>query len=396
MRTVTVAAGRVQPVWAGHPWVFAQAIERVDGAPTGGDVVEVRDPRGNFLGRGFWSPGSAIPVRILTRDPEDLLDTASLARRLDRAAEWRRRELGLPSEHTTGYRLVHSEGDQLPGLVVDVFGDVAVVQLLTVGMKRREDWLFGEIARVARAKTVIEVPGGQAQKREGLSVEPRVVRGADVEELRFRERGLELRIELPIAQKTGYYFDQRDNRALVERMASGKRVLDLYAYVGSFALAAARGGAIEVQAFDSSAGAIAQGASIAAANGLGARIAFARADVRRLLGELAGAGKHFDMVIVDPPKLAPSARHLPKARTAYRKLNAGAIRLLGDGGVLVSCSCSAAMTPEELMRTVALAARDADRDATLLHMGQQGMDHPVPAAFPEGRYLKCALVRVTR
>jgi 23S rRNA (cytosine1962-C5)-methyltransferase len=394
MSRVTLRAGRVQPVWAGHPWVFAQAVQRVDGAPAPGDVVEVVDPMGKHLGRGFWSPQSAIPVRIVTRRPDEALDDARIAQRIEAAAA-HRRELGLPSDETDGFRLAHAEGDGLPGLIVDVYGDVAVVQLLTIGMKRREDAIFAAVARATGARTVVEVPGGRAQKTEGIEVETRVVRGPEVAALRFRERGVAYEIPTALAQKTGFYFDQRDNRAMVERLARGRRVLDLYSYVGAFSLAAARGGATEALAFDSSAAVIAQGAVIAATNGLADRVRYAHGDVRRVLGALSQERARFDLVILDPPKLAPTVRHLARAQTAYRKLNARAMELLERGGLLVSCSCSGALKPDDLLRVITLAARDAGRDVTLLHMGQQGMDHPVPAAFPEGRYLKCALVRAS-
>ncbi len=394
MSRVTLRAGRVQPVWAGHPWVFAQAVQRVDGAPAPGDVVEVVDPKGKHLGRGFWSPGSAIPVRLVTRRTDEPLDDALLAHRIDAAAA-HRREIDLPGDGTDGFRLVHAEGDGLPGLIVDVYGDVAVVQLLTIGMKRREDTIFAAVARAANARTVMEVPGGRAQQTEGIEVEPRVVRGPEIQALRFRERGLQYEIPITLAQKTGFYFDQRDNHALVERLARGKRVLDLYSYVGAFSLAAARGGAREALAFDSSAAVIAQGAAIASANGLGDRVRFAHGDVRNVLGKLIQERERFDLVVVDPPKLAPTVRHLTRAQAAYRRLNARALEVLERGGILVSCSCSGALRPDDLLRTLTLAARDAARELTLLHMGQQGMDHPVPAAFPEGRYLKCAVLRAS-
>lgn len=393
MGRITLRSGRVQPVWAGHPWVFAQAIERLDGAPAPGDAVDVRDPKGNFLGRGFWSPDSAIPVRIITTDESEALDEAALIRRIERAAA-RRRAVGLPAEGTDGFRLVHAEGDALPGLIADVYADVVVAQILTVGMKRREDVVFGALARVAGARTVIEVPGGKAQLREGLNVEPRVVRGPDRERLEFVERGLRYSIDLELSQKTGFYFDQRDNRALVERLASGRRVLDLYSYVGGFSLAAARGGAASVSTFDSSAAVVAAGASIAHANGLAERIGFARGDVRRVISDFSQQGERFGLAIVDPPKLAPTVRHLARAKGAYRRLNAKVISLMEPGGIIATCSCSGALSPEHFLRILALAARDVGRHVTLLQLGQQGMDHPVPAAFPEGRYLKCAVLEV--
>ncbi|MBX3272641.1 MAG: class I SAM-dependent rRNA methyltransferase [Sandaracinaceae bacterium] len=393
MARITLRKGRVQPVWAGHPWVFAQAIERLDGAPAPGDAVDVLDPTGKHLGRGFWSADSAIPVRLITRDEAEPLDEAALVRRLERAHA-RRQRLGIPDADSDAYRLVHAEGDELPGLIVDVYRDVAVLQLLTHGMKRREDALAGAVARIAGARVVAEARGGRMQEKEGIAVVPRILRGPDRPQLRFRERGLEYAIELGLAQKTGFYFDQRDNRALVERLARGRRVLDLYSYVGPFALAAARGGARSVHAFDKSAAVVSAAASIAAANGLADRVEIARQDVKSVLSRLGQDGARYDLAIVDPPKLAPTARHLERARSAYRRLNAQVLALMAPGALVLSCSCSAAMRPDELVRTIALAARDVGKRVRLLHLGQQGMDHPVPAAFPEGRYLKAALVEV--
>lgn len=395
MGTVRLRSGHVQPVWAGHPWVFAQAIEGVDGAPGPGDAVSVADSRGQVIGRGFWSPKSAIPVRILTRNPEGALDGAFLGRRLEEAAAWRRQLLGLPSDETTGYRLVHAEGDGLAGLIVDVYGDTAVVQLLTVGMKRREADVYAHVARVTGARTLVEVASERMQRLEGFEASTGVVRGPDIDRLRFRERGFELEISLEVAQKTGFYFDQRENRAMVERFAAGRRVLDAFTYVGAFALSAARGGAESVLAMDSSAPAIATAAALATHHGFGERVELRKEDVKRALRTLAEKKERFDMVIVDPPKLAPSMRHLDAGRKAYRRLNAGAIRLVEPGGLLVSCSCSAAVKPGDFLRTLGLGARDANREVVLLSMGQQGPDHPVPASFPEGRYLKCAVLRVT-
>lgn len=393
MARVILRRGRVQPVWAGHPWVFAQAIERVEGAPAPGDAVDVRDPHGKHLGRGFWSPDSAIPIRLITRREEEALDDLAIVRRLE-LAKARRERLGLPNADTDGYRLVHAEGDDLPGLVVDIYANVAVVQLLTVGMKRREEVIYGALTRIAKARVVAEAPGGAGPKREGIESEARIVRGPTIEHLTFRERGFVYEIELARAQKTGFYFDQRDNRALVERLAKDRRVLDLYSYVGPFSLAAARGGARSVHAFDSNAGVVRAAAAAAHANGLGQIVEVANQDVRSLLAKLHQEGERYGLAIVDPPKLAPSLRHLRRATAAYRRLNARVFSLMEDGAIVATCSCSSAMRPSEFLRTIALAGTDANRRVRLLHLGQQGMDHPVPAAFPEGRYLKCALVEV--
>lgn len=389
-----LAKGRVQPVWAGHPWVYAQAIDRIEGAPGPGDVVDVMDGEGNHLGRGYFSPRSAIPIRIATRDRRDPLDGPSIGRKIE-AAYALRRALGLPSADTTGYRLVNAEGDHLPGVIVDVLGDVATVQLLSIGAKLREDDVFAHVARVAGVPTVIEVASEKAALREGFEAQNRVVRGPDVSTIALKERGFVIDLGAEVRQKTGFYFDQRDNRAWLERIAKGARVLDLYSFVGSFALAAARGGATSVRAVDSSVPAMATASRLAHANGLADRIDLARADARDEMAELFRNKQQFDIVVLDPPKLAPSVKHLDKARGLYRKLNAEGARLVSRGGWLVTCSCSAAMQADDFVRTATLGARDVGKDLTLVHLGQQAPDHPVPAAFPEGRYLKCAFFKVS-
>ncbi|MEM9190346.1 MAG: class I SAM-dependent rRNA methyltransferase [Myxococcota bacterium] len=395
MTTIRLRSGHVQPIWAGHPWVFAQAIEDTEGAPAPGDVVSVVDARGKFIGRGYWSPKSAIPVRILTRDPEDPLDAASLGQRIDEAYAWRRDLLSLPSEETTGYRLIHAEGDGLAGLVVDVYGDVAAVQFLTVGMKHREAEIIGHVARVTGARSVVEIASERMQRLEGFAAETQTVRGEDVDKLTFLERGLGFTVNLRSSQKTGFFFDQRENRATVESLAQDRRVLDAFCYIGGFSFAAARGGAREVLALDSSAEAITAGLMMAAERGLSDRVQFSREDLKKSLPDLHRKKERFDLAIVDPPKLAPTSRHLEAGRKAYRRLNAQALRLVERGGLMLTCSCSAAVRPGDFLRTLGLAARDANRNIVLLSMGQQGGDHPVPPSFPEGRYLKSALLRVT-
>jgi 23S rRNA (cytosine1962-C5)-methyltransferase len=399
MSIVHLRPGHVQPVWTGHPWVFAQAIARVEGPVQPGDEVTVLDPRGNFLGRGFYSPNSAIPVRILSRNRDVVLDERFLRERIAEAAAWRRQILGLPGADTNGFRLVHAEGDGLPGLVVDAYDDVLSMQLLTVGMKRRQQAIVDALVAATGARTVIEVASPRHQKIEGFEVTEGVVYGPSVERLAFRERGLCFEVPPPGhpgggGQKTGYYFDQRETRAMVEGLAAGRRVLDVYSYVGGFSLAAARGGAREVTAVDSSPLALEVAARAAAAAGLSERVRWNRGDARKVMTQLHAEGEKFDLVIVDPPKLAIGARDVEEARGHYRKLNAVAVKLVAPGGLLVTCSCSQAISGSEFLRAVASGAREAGREVMVLRLTGQPPDHPVPAAFPEGRYLKCVVARV--
>jgi 23S rRNA (cytosine1962-C5)-methyltransferase len=375
--------------------VYAQAVARVEGGARGGDEVEVVDPRGNFLGRGFFTPSSAIAVRIVTRDPDEPIDAAFFRERIARA-QLRRRDLGLPSAETTAYRLVHAEGDGLPGLIVDVFGDVCVMQLTTLGMKQREGLLLAALEEVMAPRAIIDRSPVEMAKHEGFQAASGVVRGDEARTtLEFVERGLHFSIPPELGQKTGFYFDQRPLRARVEQLARGRRVLDAYAFVGSFALGAARGGATEVVAVDESATALEVGAAAARANKLDAHVRFVREDARQALAR-AGREGTYELVVCDPPKLSPTRSARNDALGAYRRLAADGCSATAPGGILVLCSCSAAVGIDALVRALALGARDAGRAAIVLERHFQGADHPVPAAFPEGLYLKSVIARVDR
>nr|PZN19216.1 MAG: class I SAM-dependent rRNA methyltransferase [Pseudomonadota bacterium] len=383
----------MQPVWAGHPWVFAQAIERIEGGVGPGDEVLVRDGRGNTLGRGLYSPGSAIPVRLYTRDPNRAIDARLFEERLQRAIA-RRRALGLPSEQTTGFRLVHAEGDGLPGLVVDRLGDVLAVQLGTIGMKRREGVILDLLARLLSPRAIVDRTPARTAESEGFRAGTGVVRGEDaLEAFHFRERGLEFRVPLELGQKTGFYFDQRPLRDRVEALAAGRRVLDAYCYVGSVALAAVRGGAVSVEAVDSSALAIEAAAECAARNGMSGQVRFERGDATEALAHTGRKGG-VDLVVIDPPKLAPTRAARQRALESMRRLVGLGCRATRPGGLLVVSSCSAALGLFDLTRVVALGARDVGVAAVVLERIFQGADHPVPAAFPEGLYLSSLVVEV--
>ena len=393
MPSLTLKPGHVQPVWAGHPWVYEQAILRIEGGAVAGDELSVVDPRGNFMGRGFYSPGSAIPVRILVRDRDTPIDAELFRSRIERAVQ-RRRSFGLPSPETNAVRLVNAEGDDLPGLILDVFDDVAVVQLGTVGMKRRETLVLEAVEHVLAPRAIIDRTSAGVARGENFQLAEGVVRGdAGVSTLSFRERGLTYELPLSLAQKTGFYLDQRPMRGRVEQLAHGRRVLDAYSYVGAFAMAAARGGATEIVAVDESALALEVGAECARRNGFIDRIRYVRSDARERM-TLAGREGGFDLVLCDPPKFAPSKSSKLGALGAYQKLCAAACRATKPGGLLLVASCSAAIGLDALTRALAIGARDVNVRATVLERFFQGFDHPVPAPFPEGLYLKSLLVRV--
>jgi 23S rRNA (cytosine1962-C5)-methyltransferase len=389
---VVIKAGHVQPVWAGHPWVFAQAVERVEGGAAPGDDVEVLDARNHSLGRGLYSPGSAIAVRLYTRSAAKRIDGNLFAERIAHAAE-RREGFGLPSDDTTVVRLVHAEGDDLPGLIVDRLGDAFAIQLGTIGVKLREGAILEALARLG-PRAIVDRTSERTAKSEGFTAGSGVVWGdQSLDAFEFVERGLRFRIPLELGQKTGFYADQRPLRARIETLARGRRVLDAFSYVGAVALSAARGGALSVEAVDTSALALEVGAECAALNGLSERVRFERLDAHEALAH-AGRKGGLDLVVCDPPKLAPGRAARGRALDAMRRLAAEGARATRPGGLFVLCSCSAAIGHAELARALALGARDVGARATVLERHSQGPDHPVPAAFPEGLYLASVISEI--
>ncbi len=370
--------------------MYAQAVDRVEGGATAGDEVRVVDPRGNMLGRGFYSPKSAIVVRILARDDKTRIDGRFFHDRIGRADAWRR-ACELPSPETNGYRLVHAEGDDLSGLIVDRFGDAICVQLGTFGMKLRESLVLQALLDVAKPKTIIDRTATNIAKTEGFTPGKGVILGEETKELVFLERRLRYAIPIELGQKTGFYFDQRSLRARIEQLAKGKRVLDTYCFVGPFALAAARGGASEVVACDESALALEVAASCARLNALESRVSFQRADARSVL---ADAKSSFDVVLLDPPRLASTRGGKDNALVQYTKIAELGCRAVKPGGFVALSSCSAAVDMNALVRALATGALRANREAIVVERHFQGPDHPVLAAHPEGLYLKSILARI--
>jgi 23S rRNA (cytosine1962-C5)-methyltransferase len=391
---VSLKPGHVQPLWTGHPWVYAQALESHQLSLAPGAEIGVVDPRGNFLGRGFYSPNSAIPIRILARDQERPLDEAFFLERFQSALALRR-SLGLPNERTNGFRLVHAEGDEFPGLIVDVFNDVCVLQFTTLGMKQRQEMVVNALRKLLNPKAILDRTARDVARTEGFTIEGNVLHGeeASAYPLQFKEHGLNYSLPQELSQKTGYYFDQRPLRSRVQELARDRSVFDAFCFVGSFALSAARGGASEVLAVDDSNLAIECGQAIAKQNGLDERITFSKENTRAAMRRVAELGG-YDLVICDPPKFARSHGSKNAALKAYRRQAADSVRATKIGGLLVMCSCSAAVTMELLVRSLALGARDVNRRTVILERWFQGADHPVPAAFPDGLYLKSLIVRV--
>lgn len=413
---VFLKRGRANPVWRGHPWVYSGAVEETKGSFEPGDVVEVCDVEQRLIGAGFVNPRSQIVVRMLTRGPLELAAgslgapeagvaehapsagdpvSALIEGRIGAALALRRR-LGLPSEATNAYRLVNSEGDGLPGLVVDMYGQVAAVQFTALGMKRQEAAVYRALERLAQPglSAIVEVAAGSFSNLEGFAATTRVVWG-DAELLRggvaCRENEVELRVDLEQGQKTGLFLDQRDNRLRLARYARGADLLDVYCYVGGFSLAALRHGARSATCVDSSQRALERARAHAAQNGL-TQLETVEADAFRYLEGVTPY--RFDVVVVDPPKFARAQRDLAAALKGYQRLNALALNAVRRGGLLATCSCSQLVDSESFERMVAAAAQDAGRRVTIVELSSQGPDHPVPPGFTEGRYLKFMLLGV--
>jgi 23S rRNA (cytosine1962-C5)-methyltransferase len=387
---VVLKKGRARPLWFGHPWVYANAVDRTDGNPQPGDVVSLVDHDDRFIGRGFYNPRSQIPVRLCTR-ADEAVDAAFFRARVARARAVRAR-LGLPAQApaTNVYRLINSEGDDLPGLVVDVYADAAVAQITTLGIAAHRNDLYDALEAELGVTTIFEVAPASYAELEGFAAGSRVARGRPRATVEVVENGVALEVEPLSGQKTGMFIDQRETRARVGALARGARVLDLYAYAGGFSLAAARGGAAAVTAVDSSARAVARTLAHAQKNGV--TIDAVEADAFRFLE--TAPPRAYDLLIVDPPKFARARKDLEAARKGYERLNALAMQAASPGAILVTCSCSQNVDAETFERIVAAGAKQSGREVRVFERRGPAADHLLPPGFTEGQYLKVLLCYV--
>jgi 23S rRNA (cytosine1962-C5)-methyltransferase len=388
--------GREKSLKRRHPWVFSGAVERVNGAPGFGDTVEVLSSRGQVLALAAYSPQSQIRARVWSFDSADTIDAAFLRTRLEAALALRER---LPaSRHANALRLVHGESDGLPGLVVDRYADVLVVQLLAAGVERWRAPLLDALAELAGCDAVYERSDAEVRTLEGLAPRAGWAKGAGGPERKaghcpIIEYGLNFRVDVEQGQKTGFFLDQRENRQRVRALAAGRRVLDGFCYTGGFAIAALAGGAERVLGLESSAAALDVARDNLAANRLDpGRAEFRQADVFAQLRELRDRGERYDLVVLDPPKFAPTAAQARNAARAYKDINLLAFKLLAPGGLLATFSCSGAVSAALFQSIVAGAALDAGVGAKIVERFSGAADHPVALSFPEGDYLKGLLV----
>jgi len=375
-------------VRAGHPWIFSNEIERVEGAPADGDVVEVADTRGAFLGRGYYNRRSLIAARLLTRRRDDI-DLELFVRRLERAVAYR----AAVAPEVEALRLVHGEADQLPGLVVDRYREWLAVQVLTLGMEARADQLREAIERVLAPRGVVRVADSPLRRLEGLELERTTWWGEVPERIEILQDGFTIEVDPLRGQKTGLFLDQRENRRLAEARSGGRRVLDLFCYQGEWSLHAARGGATSVLAVDSSAPALDIARRNVERNGMTDCIGFRQGDCFDVLRQLERAGERFGLVIADPPALIKSRSAIAAGARAYRELNRAAMATLEEGGVLITCSCSHHLEDDLFKQVLREAARAARRPFRVLAWTGEAPDHPQLLAVPETHYLKCAVLQ---
>jgi 23S rRNA (cytosine1962-C5)-methyltransferase len=392
MTSVVLKKGREKSLKRRHPWLFSGAIEKVVGRPGVGDTVEIRDSSAKPLGRAAYSPKSQIRARIWTFNPEEEVDVGFFRARIERALALRE---ALPARrHTNALRLIYGESDGLPGLIVDRYADVLVAQFLAAGVERWRDPILDLLSELTACEAIFERSDAEVRKLEALPPRVGFARGnRNASRCPIVEYGLNFRVDVEQGQKTGFFLDQRENRQRVRELAVGREVLDGFCYTGGFSIAALAGGAKRVTAIESSAPALDVARDNLAANPLDqGKIDFVQGDVFTQLRTLRDRGARFNMVILDPPKFAPTAAQVRNAARAYKDINLLAFKLLAPGGLLVTFSCSGGVSAELFQSIVAGAALDAGADAKIIERFGAAADHPIALEFPEGEYLKGLLV----
>lgn len=386
---IILKKGREKPLLRGHPWVFSGAVAGLGGDLSPGEIGEVYSGDGTFLGMGQFNPHSQITLRILTRRKE-VPDTSFFMGRLLQADALR--EKGLKGK-TNAYRVINGEGDLLPGLIVDRYGEILVLQCLTAGMERLKGLFIDLLARHFNPKSIYERSDVPARKEEGLPETKGLVYGEEIlEPVRTEEYGCLFRVDVREGQKTGFYLDQRENRFSLQEVSHGKKVLDCFSYTGGFSVHAGLGGAREITLLDSSEEALERVKDHFALNHL------EKIPADRIRGDAFEVMRHldpgFDVVILDPPPFAKKKAHLPGASRGYKDLNLQAMRLLKKEGLLFTFSCSHYMNWDLFQKVIFSAAADVGRNVQLLARRGHPIDHPVNLSHPEGEYLRGMVLRV--
>lgn len=394
---VKLKPGKDVPLRAGHPWIFSHALEK-DADTQPGEIVEVLGHDGKSLGLGYRNPLTSIRVRMLTTDAQEKIDAEFFASRIKHLDEWKSNNL---LAKTDGYRVVHAEADGIPGLIVDRYADVVVFQIHTAGMELLRDQIVEGIKSALKPKAIVERSDVEARGMEGLRDRPTGVLFGKVEKpITFKEAGIKFYADVLHGQKTGFFLDQRGARMAVGKLADGKRVLNLFGYTGAFSVHAALGGASFVSTVDISNAALQTAMENFKLNKLDpddeSHFEFLEANVMDYLSDSKFdiQDSKFDLIICDPPAFAKSEKHLPQALKAYTDINAACLRLLQPGGILLTSSCSGRLDPEGFRNMLRIAAGRAGKQVRVREWIGHPIDHAERLAFPEGRYLKTAVLEV--
>lgn len=380
---VHVVNGRQKKLLQGHPWVYGNEIERVEGEIKDGGLVTVVDFRGRYMGTGFYNSKSLITVRLLTHRQEEITDEL-IASRVKAACDYRRFVMNRPG--TDSCRLIYGEADRLPGVIADRFGGVIVLQVLALGMERFTQTIADALLACEKPNCLLLQNDDAIRRKEGMECFTRVLYGTLPEENIIHENGVKLAVDVLGGQKTGYFLDQKDNHLFVRQFCKDARVLDCFSYIGAFALNAAAAGAKEVTAVDISEAAVQLIEKNAALNG--ADITAVSANCFDFLRAQVKAGEKYDVVVLDPPAFTKAHANMASACRGYKEIALSAMRLLPAGGVLATHSCSYHMPEEVFVNTVLSAAQDLHRQVRVITLRRQDIDHPVLAGYPESHYLK--------
>ena len=394
MAQLILLPGKERSAFKHHPWLFAGSVGRLEGRARPGDTVEVLADNLRPLGRAAYSPKSQIRARFWTFDAEESIDDAFFKRRIAAAVALRQALPELRGQQ--GLRLIHAESDGLPGVIADQYGDTVVVQLTSAGADKWRNAIIAGLVKATGCARVYERSDSDVRGLEGLGPMTGWLHGeAPTTPLSIDENGVRLAIDIAGGHKTGFYLDQRENRALLGQLSAGKDVLNCFCYTAGFSLQALAGGAASVLSIDSSGPALAQGQANLALNPQlpSDRAQWQEADVFQALRDFRKAGRLFDLIVLDPPKFAPSAAHAERAAKAYKDINILGFRLLRPSGFLMTYSCSGGVGLEMFQKIIADSALDAGRNARIVRRLSGAADHPVALNFPEGEYLKGLLVQ---
>jgi 23S rRNA (cytosine1962-C5)-methyltransferase len=391
--TLLLKPGREKSLLRRHPWVFSGSISSVQDNPASGETVEIRDASGRFLARAAYSPQSQIRARIWTWDEDEAVDVDYFRRRLQSA--FAARQVFLKLSSNTALRLVHAESDGLPGLILDRYADSLVFQFLSAGPDAWREQLVGLCQELTGAKYLYERSDAEARNLEGLAERVGPLGGTEPpEQVQIEENGLRFQVNIAKGHKTGFYLDQRQNRARLRQLANGRQVLDCFSYTGGFSVNALAGGAVSVLSVDTSGSALEQLKHNLVINKLPLELANSlEGDVFHLLRSFRDRGRDFDLIVLDPPKFAQTASQVQRAARGYKDINLLAFKLLRPGGLLMTFSCSGAISEDLFQKIVAGAALDAGVNASIIERLSQSPDHPVALNFPEGAYLKGLVLR---